>query len=377
MSHEKELFLRYLDGKASPAQKRQLLESLKTSETAQAEFKEVYKEWASEHGAAFDPYQSLGVILERISRRRPFRFPVWVTVGAALAVAMLSLVLFLPMRRGEGVEAPAPESGLYTWPESADPVAVLWEGQTVRSEATEMQVACTPGGIRIDGNEYIAPNGVQATCMLVIPFGHRARVLFADGSEVHMNAHSRMLFPLKFGKERNVRMTGEALFDVNRDARRPFIVKMDDLRVRVLGTRFLVSGREDESRKVALVSGSVNVSLGGARAQSVTLVPKQLYTLDDNGKINVEDVPDILRLLDWTNGTCCADGTSLPEVLVRVGRYYGEKIHCSPKVAGIACSGNLQLKENLSEMFTELSRIFPIKSIKQDGVWQVTLASEK
>jgi hypothetical protein len=64
-------------------------------------------------------------------------------------------------------------------------------------------------------------------------------------------------------------------------------------------------------------------------------------------------------------------------VLVRVGRYYGEKIHCSPKVAGIACSGNLQLKENLSEMFTELSRIFPIKSIKQDGVWQVTLASEK
>lgn len=375
MNHEKAEFLEYLDGKADLERKRELLECLKSDENARAEFREAYDQWASDHGAAFDPYKSLGVILERISRRRLFRFPAW-TVAAAVAVAALALIFFLPFGRGESVVTPLQDTELYTWPESSDPVALLWDGQTVSSSETEMQVVCVSNGIRIDGRFYAAPANTQSSCMLSVPFGHRARILFADGSEVRLNSHSRILFPLNFSKERNVRITGEALFDVNRDEHRPFTVSLDDLRVRVLGTRFLVSGREEEPHRVALVSGSVNVSLGDARAQSVTLVPKQLYTLDDNGKINVEDVPDILRLLDWSMGICRADGTSMREVLTRVGKYYGETIQCSPKVAHIACSGNLQLKENLSEMFTELSRSFPIKARRQDGVWYVSQENE-
>lgn len=375
MNHEKVDFLQYLDGKADLEKKRELLECLKHNENARTEFKEAYDQWAEAHRGTFDPYKSLGVILERISRRRLFRIPAW-TVATALAVAALSLILFLPISHGESLASPLQDAELYTWPESEHSVALLWDGQTVPSSETEMQVVCVPGGIRVDGCYYAAPANTQASCMLSVPFGRRARVLFADGSEVRLNSHSRILFPLNFGKERNVRITGEALFDVNRDERRPFTVSLDDLRVRVLGTRFLVSGREEEPHRVALVSGSVNVSLGDARAQSVTLVPKQLYTLDDNGKINVEDVPDILRLLDWSTGICRADGTPMREVLNRVGKYYGESIQCSPKVARIACSGNLQFKDNLSEMFTELSRSFPIKARRQDGVWYVSQENE-
>jgi len=376
VNHEKSIFLRYLDGEAGPEEKRRLLEDLRNNEDARREFKDAHKSWASEHSSSFDPYQSLGVILERISRRRIFHFPVWAQVATAVAVAALAVILFLPVRKGDSPVCPAPENELYTWPDSTVPIALLWDGRTVNSAATEMQVACIPGGIRIDGRDYVASDASQASCMLVIPFGHRARIQFADGSEVRMNSHSRIIFPLSFGRERNIRMTGEALFDVNRDESRPFTVSLDDLRVRVLGTRFLVSGREDDYHRVALVSGSVNVSLGDTRAQSVTLVPKQMYTLDGNGKINVEDVPDILRLLDWANGVCYADGTSLQEVLARIGQYYGETILCSPTVAGISCSGNLQLKENLSEMFSELSRTFPITSSKRDGVWHVSLAKD-
>ena len=54
----------------------------------------------------------------------------------------------------------------------------------------------------------------------------------------------------------------------------------------------------------------------------------------------------------------------------------GEKVECDSRVAGIACTGTLNLRSTLSDMLSELSGIFSIKSRRQDGVWYVTLSSE-
>lgn len=372
MDHEKSLFMKYLDGKAGPDEKKQLLGYFKNNPEARQELQSTYTEWTEKYGKLFDPYPSLDCVLEKVSRKRPFVFPAL----AAVAVAIAALFIIIPLRKSQNSSVPAVETELYTWPESENPMVLLSDGQVINSDAIEMQISCTPRGIRIDGHDYSFANSQKAPCMIAVPYGHRARVQFADGSVVRMNAHSRIVFPVRFGKERAIHMTGEALFDVSRDEGRPFIVNLDDVHIQVLGTRFLVSGYEEEARRVALISGSVNVSLGDSGAQSVTLVPNQMYTLDDNGKINVEDVSDWDGLLDWANGVYKADGTSMKDLLAHLSRYYGEKVECDARVAGISCTGTLYLRNTLSDMLSELSGIFPIKSHKQDRIWFVSLSRE-
>ncbi|MBR5043098.1 MAG: FecR domain-containing protein [Bacteroidales bacterium] len=364
--------MKYLDGKADLEEKRQLHAFLNNHEGAREELLSTYKQWTEEREASFDSYQSLDRVLDRFSHRRTFRIPALAVAAAAIAV----LFILVPFKSGQRPATPAPEEELYTWPESDEPMVLLSDGQEIRSDALEMQVSCSGGSIRIDGKEYSSSADTKDQYLLVVPYGHRAKVQFADGSSVNLNSHSRILFPACFGKERNVRITGEALFDVSRDESRPFTVVVDDVRVRVLGTRFLVSGNQDESHRVALVSGSVNVSLGDSGAQSVTLMPNQMYTLDDNGKINVEDVPDWRGLFDWADGVYRADGTSMLDLLSYLSRYYGEKVECDARVADIACTGTLYLRSTLSDMLSELSGIFSIKSRKQDGVWFVSLSSK-
>ena len=230
----------YLDGKAGPDEKRHLLDYLRNCAGAKEALQATYKEWADEQGRFFNPSTSLDNVLGRLFQRRRLRNT---SMLAVAAVTVAALLIIIPFHKNKAHSVPNTEAELYTWPESEEPVVLLADGQVVHSVANEMQVSCTSSGIHIDGHEYICSSASKVHHLLMVPYGHRALVQFTDGSVVHMNSHSRMLFPASFGRERTVRMTGEALFDVSRDEKRPFIVELDDIKVKVLGTRFLISGR--------------------------------------------------------------------------------------------------------------------------------------
>lgn len=371
MDHEKSIFLKYLDGKAGLDEKQQLLSALKNNPEARQELQSTYALWAEKNGAVFDPYASLNGVLEKVSRKRPFLIP---ALAAVAAVMVAVVMVWNPLQRKQIQTTPAMEAGLYTLPESDSPLVLLSDGQVINSEAVEMQVSCSAGSVRIDGQEYYSSSSTKTQCMVSVPYGRRARVQFADGTTVRMNSHSRLVFPVSFGKERTVKMTGEALFDVSRDESRPFVVSIDDVRVQVLGTRFLVSKQDDDAHRVALISGSVNVSLADSKTQSVTLAPNQLCTLDDNGKVIVEDVDDFSSMIGWSEGVYYARNTSMKDLLQYLSRYYGARIDYAPEVAGLSCTGTLKLKDKLSDMLSDLSRSLPLASRMEDDVWVVNLS---
>lgn len=61
---------------------------------------------------------------------------------------------------------------------------------------------------------------------LVIPRGGENTVILADGTTVHLNAGSKLTYPVRFaGKRRIVRLEGEAYFDVAGDENHPFVVQ--------------------------------------------------------------------------------------------------------------------------------------------------------
>lgn len=94
---------------------------------------------------------------------------------------------------------------------------------------------------------------------ITVPAGECSVVQLSDGSTLHVNAGSRVIYPSRFdGKERKIFLTGELFADVAKDAEHPFIVSVGDVSVQVLGTRFNLRAYENaENIEVALVEGSV------------------------------------------------------------------------------------------------------------------------
>ena len=72
--------------------------------------------------------------------------------------------------------------------------------------------------------------------------GQKSNITLADGTNVRLNSESTLIFPEKFDKDsREVKLIGEAFFQVTEDPSKPFIITSGDLRTRVLGTSFNIS----------------------------------------------------------------------------------------------------------------------------------------
>lgn len=165
-------------------------------------------------------------------------------------------------------------------------------------------------GIRTTG----ADRPIAAAFEASTPLGSTSRLVLADGTVVWLNAGSTLSVP----RLREVQLEGEAFFEVAPDSLAPFIVRSENLRVRVTGTRFDVRAYPDEETvDVALVSGKVHVRLekqepglpreaGGADSESASarsssvIAPGSSETAAHNSK-EVTLRPD--RMLSYNKET--------------------------------------------------------------------------
>ena len=126
------------------------------------------------------------------------------------------------------------------------------------------------------------------------PAGQRIDITLQDGTSVCLNSGAKLEYPIRFNRNRRVKLSGEAMFNVEHDAARPFIVETFACDVEVLGTKFnLKSYAEDSEVEVTLVEGSVEMEtkLGGDD-RIVRLRPGELVKLDKRtGSTETFDVP--------------------------------------------------------------------------------------
>ena len=118
---------------------------------------------------------------------------------------------------------------------------------------------------------------------LTTPRGKDYHVTLADGTEVWMNADSRLEFPKQFtGSQRRVKLKGEAYFQVAKNASKPFIVETDFFNTTVLGTTFNLKAYSAKDANIVLVEGSVRVN---AKGHEITLKPGQQAILNSQSSI--------------------------------------------------------------------------------------------
>ena len=154
------------------------------------------------------------------------------------------------------------------------------------------------------------------------PEGQRINLTLQDGTNVWLNSGAEIEYPSLFaGNSRQVRLSGEALFDVSRDTRRPFVVETFACKVEVLGTRFNVNADErHDVFSTALMRGSVRVSSIADPQQQVVLKPHEKVQLS-GGQLSLRTSDDPNEYL-WAEGLISVSGRSFADILHRFEHCY-------------------------------------------------------
>lgn len=198
-------------------------------------------------------------------------------------------------------------------------------------------------------------------------------VRLTDGSRVHLNVDSQVKVAFRDGERRLTLTRGEAFFDVAHDARRPFIVVVDGIQVRALGTKFDVR-RRDGGVQVTLLQGSVRVSPGQAQGAPVVLQPNQQALLTRGAAIRTAAV-DATRTTSWTTGRLVFRDTPLAAAVAEVNRYSAQKVELTaPNLGAQPVSGFFDVGD--AESFARGVAGFHDLSLTRapDGTWRLAPA---
>jgi len=186
------------------------------------------------------------------------------------------------------------------------------------------------------------------------PKGGQYQVTLPDGTNVWLNAASKLSYPVSFATHQNriVELSGEAYFEVAKDKTHPFIVKNRQQQIRVLGTHFNINGYGDEGEiKTTLLEGSVEIS--AARMRRV-LKPGEESVLKGQ---QIDIVPANLEVvMAWKNSMFVFDHDRLESIMLKVGRWYDvEIVYQKPELKQETFSGGISRFEQVSDVLKKLS----------------------
>ncbi len=145
-----------------------------------------------------------------------------------------------------------------------------------------------------------------SSCNMIEKYARRGQkntIVLKDGSKIKLNSGSTIGFPENFnGKTREVFLEGEAFFEVEHDAIRPFIVISGGIRTKVLGTSFNIKSPKSHNKvEVALVTGKVEV-IQDASQEKITLSPNELLEVNHETNIVSKRSFEPRNELGWKDG---------------------------------------------------------------------------
>ncbi|WP_367388710.1 FecR family protein [Lewinella sp. LCG006] len=155
--------------------------------------------------------------------------------------------------------------------------------------------------------------------------GETREVVLPDGSTVTMNSntHLRYRSDLDIAEVRDIRLEGEAFFDVNRRPEQPFIIRTANVEVSVLGTSFNVRDIPGSARtEVEVASGKVGVKSLVDVTQQVVLKAEEAVVLENNVLTTYTTADRVFNGVNWRKGQLSFKNTPLEEALPQIERAY-------------------------------------------------------
>ena len=194
-----------------------------------------------------------------------------------------------------------------------------------------------------------AREGRAKTLTVVTPRGGTYQVRLPDGTNVWLNAATRLTYiiPLKErGSVRKVELSGEAYFEVFKNKFQPFIIKTASQEIKVLGTHFNVNSYTDEDAvKTTLLEGAINIRT--AMDQKI-LKPGEQSIVRAN-KVNVVKA-DLESAVAWKNGEFVFTGQPITEIMRVLARWYNVEVEYKGAVTSELFEGSAMKEKNITEV---------------------------
>ena len=162
----------------------------------------------------------------------------------------------------------------------------------------------------------------------------RIQLTLPDRSSVTINYDSTIKYPRDFSdSNRRVLLTGEAFFEVTPHSD-PFIVKTENARIRVLGTKFNIWARDEQTR-VIVQEGRVSLkALDSTDDERIVLTAKQMSICRKSAVPNAPLTVDSERLLGWLQNRIVFERTPLTQIIAELQRIYDIRIELASRALG-------------------------------------------
>ncbi len=209
----------------------------------------------------------------------------------------------------------------------------------------------------VDFNREISMNEV------FVPNGNRSSVTLPDGTRAWLNNGTKLIYPEDFrGQSRIVELEGEGFFDVTHDKSHPFIVKVGENRIKVLGTKFAVTAYPDDKFiKAELVAGQIRFDIKEGKRMnkfhSYFMRPSQSLVFDkSSGKISESKITDSFYSY-WEDGVYQFKDERFDELAKKIERIYNVKVTFEDEALKKRLfSGSLSINDNIYTLMEVFKR---------------------
>ena len=173
----------------------------------------------------------------------------------------------------------------------------------------------------------------QTMVSVVTADGEKTSIILPDSTRVMLNSNSQLSYCAAdfAGNTRSVRFSGEAFFDVRKDAKAPFLVNGSDFSVKVLGTKFNVNAYENSNNvTVALEAGSVRFAAGADKFVVMNPGEKTIYDRI-KGSMTTTNMEKINENSAWCQNELVFYHASFSLLVERMQATYGVHISVKPE----------------------------------------------
>ena len=388
----KDLFQRFLNNKCSPAEVKALLQYFDAdeNEVLLGDLIRKYSEAISDTPLSSESLKLLvdkaydkikNAIAEDIEPLEEPMVPLyrrlWFTISAAAAVIFFISITAFYFQHQNNNRVSAQTQGTVEQIKDIPPginnaVLTLDNGTTIVLDSAADGTLVQQGGIKVlkingqiayDKAANANPQAAPTYNTITTARGNQYQVILADGSKVWLNAASSIHFPSYFtGNERKVEITGEAYFEVAKDAAKPFRVEFNNQsgekgEIKVLGTHFNVNAYSDEEDvKTTLLEGSVKVSKGN---ESVLIVPGEQARVSSNSSAGVKNITlkkDVVlsQVVAWKDGFFVFNNSDIKMIMRQVARWYDVEVDFEGRIPLEGFTGKVSRNVPLSKFIKVL-----------------------
>lgn len=196
--------------------------------------------------------------------------------------------------------------------------------------------------------------------------GQISKLELPDGTKVWLNSGSEISFSNFYGKKnRSVKLKGEGYFDVTENPSLPFLVSCNNLQIKVYGTCFNVSGRDDNaSLEVVLEKGSIELTKEGLKSFRYKLKPGEMAKyIPQEARVSVSNV-NTMRYTSWKEGILNIYDQNLKDVVDKLESRYNQSFEYDSEIENLRFTFTIK-NEPLSDILQLMEKITPLKAIQK------------